>query len=180
MIHLVFNRPSGHLKIYDSDSTLWDTIEAAGDAWGSGSDLPYGHDCPMPPGHYRLQNCEPIAPPIRSEGGGQIAVTDLDPVTLTELTNAGHVIMSGEGCTIGGILAPLGGMAKYARAAIMIHGGGSNAPDPFAPFQVLCKTEGCTRVHNADLTRLMRFFSDRASSNTFIYTAVGDPIHLAQ
>jgi hypothetical protein len=43
--------------------------------------------------------------------------------------------------------------AKYGRAGIMIHGGGSaaNWPGAWAPKQPLYNTAGCCRVHNIEL-----------------------------
>jgi lysozyme len=37
------------------------------------------------------------------------------------------------------------------RSGICLHGGGSAAPDPQAPYQPLLPTFGCVRVHNQDL-----------------------------
>ena len=34
MIHLVFNRPSGKLKVYKADKSLWGELDAGGDTWG--------------------------------------------------------------------------------------------------------------------------------------------------
>ena len=67
----------------------------------------------------------------------------------------------------------------------MIHGGGSNAPDPFAADQPLCATEGCTRVHNADWPTLVNDLAgthlgfppaagSAAFPETIVYTVVGD------
>jgi hypothetical protein len=43
--------------------------------------------------------------------------------------------------------------AKYGRAGIMIHGGGSGLgwPGCWAPKQALLSTHGCVRMHNVDL-----------------------------
>ena len=37
------------------------------------------------------------------------------------------------------------------RSGICLHGGGSSAPDPQAPYQPLLPTHGCVRIHNQDL-----------------------------
>jgi hypothetical protein len=37
------------------------------------------------------------------------------------------------------------------RSGICLHGGGSGAPDPFAPYQQLLPTYGCLRMYNQDL-----------------------------
>jgi hypothetical protein len=41
---------------------------------------------------------------------------------------------------------------ERGRAGICLHGGGSNAPDPLAPYQLLGRTHGCVRMHNKDLS----------------------------
>lgn len=40
---------------------------------------------------------------------------------------------------------------ERGRAGICLHGGGSNAPNPLADYQVLTHTHGCVRMHNKDL-----------------------------
>jgi hypothetical protein len=85
----------------------------------------------------------------------------------------------GPNLVIGGISQPLGQLAKFARSAIMIHGGGSDDPDPLEDYQPLCKTEGCTRLHNADLARVVAFLSPLADGNTIVYTIVGAPLPLS-
>jgi hypothetical protein len=67
----------------------------------------------------------------------------------------------------------------------MLHGGGSNLAmlsppqDPLAPMQALCKTYGCTRMHNGDLVDLMTYLGPRFHGNTIVYSVVGDPLKLA-
>src|SRR5712691_463173 len=51
--------------------------------------------------------------------------------------------------------APHGPMARYGRAGIGIHGGGSGLHDPFAPWQGWVVTEGCIRCLNADLEQIV-------------------------
>ncbi|GAC1407443.1 MAG: hypothetical protein NVSMB64_14350 [Candidatus Velthaea sp.] len=166
------------MKIYDTDGHLWDMIDAGGDTWGAAPNNQWGHDAPMPPGHYKLGAPQSIAPPSKAEGKTQISVLDIDEGTLASLVTAGRASESGLDVTISGVAAPIGGMAEFARDGIMIHGGGSNDPEPFLPFQPLCKTEGCTRVHNADLDRLTAFVSGRMSGNIVVYTAIGSPLTL--
>jgi len=180
LIHLIFNRPTGRMKIYDADGHLWDMIDAGGDAWGAAPENQWGHDAPMPPGHYKLGAPQSIAPPSNAEGDTQIPVLDLDQVTLSALVTAGRASESGLEVTIGGITAPIGGMTQFSRDGIMIHGGGSNDPQPLESFQPLCKTEGCTRVHNADLDRLTAFVNERMNGNIVIYTAIGSPLTLGK
>jgi hypothetical protein len=178
MIHLIFNRPTGRLTVYDADGSVWDTIDAGGDAWGAAPNNEWGHDAPMPPGHYTLGAPEPIDPPSLAEGVAQIPVHDVDEQTLANLVRAGVASESGTNVTIGGVAAPIGGLSRFGRGGIMIHGGGSNDPKPLEPFQPLCKTEGCTRVHNADLDRLTAFINARISGSTVIYTAIGSALTL--
>jgi hypothetical protein len=178
VVHLIFNRPIARMKIYDTDGSLWDIIDAGGDAWGAAPANPWGKDAPMPPGHYKLGAPQNINPASIAEGNAQVPVFDLDQQTLAALVTAGQAGASGTDVTIGGITASIGGIAKYGRDGIMIHGGGSNDPEPLAPFQPLCKTEGCTRVHNADLIRLTSFLGQRVANNIIVYTAVGVPVAL--
>jgi hypothetical protein len=181
MIHVVFYRPVGKLKVYgpsgalakDSQGVL--VMEAAGDAWGAPG---YGHDGWCPRGHYLLGPIQTFAP-IASEGAAQIDVSDLPSVVLQDLVAIHAAVALGDGVVIGGVGAPVGQLAKYGRDGIMIHGGGSNAPDPFAPYQQLCKTEGCTRVHNADLARLVAYLLASFNGNHVIYSTVGDPLPLS-
>jgi hypothetical protein len=59
----------------------------------------------------------------------------------------------------------------------MVHGGGSNLGFPacFAPMQLLCKTYGCTRVHNADLLTLMNYLLPQLKSGRMaVYSVIGD------
>jgi hypothetical protein len=183
MIHFVFNRPSGHLKVFRDDGSVWDTIEAGGDAWGSTpSAAPYGFYYPVRPGHYVLQAPLANVPPIVAEGAWKIPVVDIDAATLRLLVDAGRATAAGTDYAIGEIALPVGNLARDGRTEILIHGGGSNLPkhglDPFAPFQKLTKTHGCTRVHNADLARLVALVRQSIANNTFVYSIAGDPIKL--
>jgi hypothetical protein len=181
VIHVVFNRPSGKLKIYASDKSLWGELDAGGDAWGDGSpaDGPYGHLWPCPPGHYVLEAPQNIAPPSAAEGAWQMPVADLSSAVAERLVDAHDATRDGSNLTIGGLAQPIGQLAKFSRSAIMIHGGGSNDPDPLADYQPLCKTDGCTRLHNADLARVVAFLSPLFAGNTVVYTIVGDPLPLS-
>lgn len=129
---------------------------------------------------YKLPARQSIAPPSKSKGTTQIPVPDIDQSTLASLVTAGRASESESGLdvTISGVAAPIGGMAEFARDGIMIHGGGSNDPDPFLPYQPLCKMQGCTRVHNGDLDRLTAFVSGRMSDNIVVYTVIGSPLTL--
>lgn len=44
---------------------------------------------------------------------------------------------------------------QYGRQGCGIHGGGTGAPDPLAPYQKLMLTWGCIRVRNADLEKII-------------------------
>ncbi len=181
MIHLVFDRPTGKLKLFKPDRSLWGTLDAGGDAWGDGTiaDGPYGHLWPCPPGHYVLEAPQSIAPPSAAEGAWQMPVADMPSAVADRLVEAHDAARDGSSLTIGGISQPIGQLAKYARSAIMIHGGGSNDPDPLADYQPLCKTDGCTRLHNADLERVVTFLSPLFGDNTVVYTIAGTPLPLS-
>ncbi len=190
MIHVIFNRPGGTLKIFQDDGSLWATIDAGGDAWGNygvSDDAtppspPYGHACWLPQGHYVLGPPETLAPPIASEGPAQIPVLDISTATMEELLQAGKASASPTGYVIGGIHLPAGQLARYGnRRGLLLHGGGSNLAklkppqDPLANDQALCRTFGCTRLHNGDLNDLVAFLRPLLNGNTVIFSAVGDP-----
>jgi len=183
MIHLVADRPTATLKVYDSLGNLWQTLAAQGDAWGNhdgdGGPPPYGTNCWCPPGHFRLGVPEFFSPPIVSEGFGQIPVLDLDADTLAQLSNAGKAVVSGSSANIGGLVAEIGQLAKYNRSAIMVHGGGSNAPDPFTDYQQLCRTEGCPRMYNVDWKSLAHWLEPQYGGNVVIFTIIGNPLTLS-
>lgn len=173
------------MKVYTLLGSLYASFEAAGDAWGNygvadnGGPLPpYGYDCWCPPGHYRLGVPQFFDPPINSEGYGQIPVLDIDADTLAALAASGHAVVDGSSVDIGGTVLPIGQLAKYKRSEIMIHGGGSNAPDPLADEQQLCRTFGCTRIHNAEWKTLAAWLAPQYDDNTVIYSIIGDPVAL--
>jgi hypothetical protein len=189
MIHCVFDRPGGALKVF-SDGAMKNSFEATGDAWGRAMNPnggPHGSDWPIPSGHYVLTQWESwgTGGAIASEGYGQIYVADLDDATKQRLIDAGDCSVKGDYLVIGGVALPRGGLAAWGRAAIMVHGGGSNAPDPLAAQQPLCATEGCTRVHNVawpmlvnDLAGTQLGFPPAAGSGAFqqtvVFSVVGD------
>jgi len=184
VIHLVFNRPMEKLKIFDEGGALADVFEASGDAWGDGVSGPYGFEFPIPPGHYLLTCVQSISPPLTSEGAGQIPVVDIDQQTLDKLTDAGKASGPPDAVTIGGFTLATGALSTNKRDGVMIHGGGSNLlkldppQDPLAPMQELCKTYGCTRMHNANLATLMAFLAPRFANETVVFSAIGDPAPL--
>jgi hypothetical protein len=189
MIHLIFDRPSAALKVYDGDGSLWRTFVAAGDAWGNHgfSDdgtppaPPYGHACWMPPGHYMLGAVQVFDTPSKSEGYGQIPVIDLDADTIRRLLSSGKATKAKNGqLQIGPVLAWTSQLAEFARGGIMIHCGGSRAPDPYADLQGLYRTIGCTRMQNVDWRALAAWLAPKYAGNTVVYSAFGDPPVLAQ
>jgi hypothetical protein len=184
MIHAVFKRRDGELAVYGADGRLWSAIAASGDARGDGLHPPYGSGYPIAPGHYRLVGQTPLDPPTPEDGSGIIYVDDLDTAALQILVNAGRAKPRGADVEIAGISLPVGGLARYGRSAIAIHGGGAAlsrlapAEDPLAPFQRLTRGDGGTRVHNADLVRLMALLAPVYASNTIVFSAIGDPPRL--
>jgi hypothetical protein len=175
---LVFDRPTAELKVYDSLGQLYHTYAAQGDAWGNhdgSSPQPYGFDCWCPPGHYRLGVPQFFSTPIASEGFGQIPVMDLDAEALAQLVSSGHAVVGGTVANIGGIPLDLNQLSKWNRSGIMIHCGGSDAPDPLADYQMLCRTNGCTRVGNLDWRNLAHWLEPQFSGNIVILSIVGDP-----
>jgi hypothetical protein len=189
MIHCVFDRPGGVLKVF-VQGTMKNNYAATGDAWGRATnpnDGPHGHFWPIATGHYVLAQWESwgTGGAVPSEGFGQIYVADLDDATKQKLIDAGLCKVQGDSLVIGGIGLPRGGLAAWGRSEIMVHGGGSNDPDPYAAMQPLCSTDGCTRVHNQnwpslvnDLAGTSLGFPPAAESGSFpetvVYTVVGD------
>lgn len=55
--------------------------------------------------------------------------------------------------------------ARVSRAGIGWHGGGTAAPDPLAPKQLLVPTLGCIRSHNEDLDKVVMPTLQRVRSN---------------
>jgi len=193
MIHCVFDRPNGMLKVFaPTGGAVRGEFAATGDAWGRTSnpdDGPHGHFWPIPTGHYVLAQWESWGTrgAVTSEGYGQIYLFDLDDATKQKLVDAGLCKVQGDYLVIGGIALPRGGLAAWGRSEIMVHGGGSNLGDPgcYAPMQQLCSTDGCTRVHNADWPKLVNdlagtslSFPPAAASGTLpetvVYSVVGD------
>lgn len=181
MIHLVFNRPKQSISVYDSTHAAVNVIRGEGDAWGHGVGDEYGYEGWMPPGHFLLLEPQTFSTPVASEGFGQIPVSDVYPAALQALVKAGDATFGEDGmiADIGGTLSPVGQLAKHNRSALMIHGGGSNAPEPLADKQELCKTYGCTRVYNADWKWLASWLGVRFETNVVVFTVIGDPVVLA-
>ena len=87
--------------------------------------------------------------------GYQITGSD----TVPGLYKCGNIIPSIEGVDPWSIFAAYGRFAielieqqgqesALGRAGIMMHGGGSGAPDPLAPYQGWYPTHGCVRLQN--------------------------------
>lgn len=183
MIHLVFDRPNMRLKIFvDGIASQDRIIEASGAAWGNvpgnGGEPPYGHNCCIQPGHYKLTQVERFNPPIPSEGVGQVYVADLIPRDISELAIRNKAQWVNGNVSIGGIELPIGGLTRHVRGGVMLHSGGSNLGEPacFEPMQPLLRTFGCTRLHNQDQTMLMDLLEPQiANGQHVIFSCVGDP-----
>ena len=66
-----------------------------------------------------------------------------------------------------------GAEEKWGRSGVGIHGGGTSAPDPLAPYQQLVPTLGCIRMYNADLEKiLLPIYRDCQRSGGVIYVSV--------
>jgi len=184
VIHLVAPRSQNTLKVFTRDGSLWEYFEAGFDAWGNhgtdGALPPWGYDCWMPIGHYILGPVDVFDTPIDSEGYGQIPVLDVDAGTLAKLVQGGYATVNGLTAVIGGIEAPLAQLSQYDRSEIMIHCGGSNAPDPLADNQGLYRTFGCTRMLNADWRELAAWLQPLEAGNVIVYTALETPADLGQ
>jgi hypothetical protein len=184
MIHLVANRSQTALKVFTRDGSLWKLFRSSGDAWGNygvgGSMPPWGYSCWCPIGHYVLGPVNVFDTPIVSEGYGQIPVSDVDAESLSQLVKGGYAKVNGLTANIGGIEAPLAQLSQYSRSAIMVHGGGSDSPDPLADNQGLYRTEGCQRMLNADWKELAAFLQPLQDGNVIVFTALETPASLGQ
>lgn len=170
MIHLIFDRVASQIKVFDSaNHSLIFSWGASGDAAGNG---------PMAAGHYILLEPEMFPqdqwdPPT---GWGRVRIRDMGETDVLRLTAAGIAKSATGGLYIGGTILPPGACNAYERV-IEIHGGGSalGEPDCFAKQQRLCRTFGCTRMHNEDIATLIGCMQQRQGSNTFIFSAIGLP-----
>src|SRR5580692_7463642 len=117
MIHCVFDRPNGVLKVFSaSGSSMKNNFGATGDAWGrvtNPNDGPHGHFWPIASGHYMLTQWQSwgVAGRVASEGYGQIYVVDLDDATKQRLIANGLCTVKGDYLVIGGVALPRGGLA---------------------------------------------------------------------
>jgi hypothetical protein len=177
LLHLVFDRARENLKVF-GPTGFWRSLKAEGDAWGYTPENPYATDGWMPPGHYILGAMQRFDPPIASEGYGQIPVLDLASDVVAQLVHAGKATWSGLDLIVGGIAGKVGQLSVYGRSGIMVHCGGSNASNPFADYQELCKTFGCTRTYNLEWRELADWLDANRQGNTVVYSAVGNPVRL--
>lgn len=178
MIHIVFDRAAQHIKLFDPNGGLAGSYRGEGDAWGYTPENPYGHDGWCPQGHYVLGPTNRFPQPIASEGWGQIPVSDIGMSLAEQLVDAGKAQWSGLNLIVGGIAARIGRLSYYGRSGIMIHAGGSNAVEPFADYQQLCRTFGCTRMYNVEWKDLAAYLDAHRGGNTVAFTIVGDPARL--
>lgn len=178
MIHLAFDRPSQMIKRFDTAGAIAATYRGEGDAWGYSPENPYGHDGWCPPGHFILGAPQRFQPAVASEGFGQIPVSDITLDIAKTLVDAGKAQWSGLNLVIGGIAARIGRLSAYGRGGIMLHGGGSNAIEPFADYQQLCKTYGCPRMFNIEWRSLADFLEHFSAGQTVVLTIIGDPVRL--
>lgn len=182
MIHIPFDRPTCSLKVYDIASLRY-TFQAQGDAVGNYVDgvrkapLTYELDASIAPGHYRLTYVEALNPRTMAEGAFQIYVDDLRDRDVSVLLDGEKASRRGDLLDIGGLVLPIGGLARYGRSEIMLHGGGSClGVHCYDARQPLCKTCGCTRLHNDDLVTLAAFLTPQLrSARMIVFSVVGDP-----
>lgn len=172
MIHLVFERPSGVLKAYHFTGHLRYLWQAFGGAVAASNG-------PMPEGHFILLEPElfPQDTWAMATGWGRVRIRDMSDDDIALLRNAGLLKSETDGCLqIGGISLYPGHCNAYDRV-IEIHGGGSALGDPacYAPFQALCCTLGCTRLHNSNIVDLVGYMQQFGSDHTFVMSAMGSP-----
>ena len=132
----------------------------------------------MPEGHYVLGDIIRFEQPTLDEGFGTIRIGDMTHDVADVLAKAKRVQSSGALLIVNGIAARIGQLSAHGRSNLKLHGGGSNAPEPLDDVQLLCKTKGGTRMHNADWKTLVNYLTPLRASNTLVLTAVGDPVAL--
>lgn len=165
------------MKVYDEFGRDRMSFPASGDAWGA----KYGHEGPIPPGHYLLTQVDDLRTPdaplgIVSEGPMQIHVEDMPASVAAELVRAHKAHAIGSEFSIGGAQAKIGELAAWGRSEIEVHGGGSNCAEPLVPRQrPLAKTFGCTRIANYDVLWLGKFIAPAlAAGQHVVFTVIGD------
>ena len=189
MIHVVHDRPTNTLKIFDTSNPSGALVEytAGSDAWGNygASDggatpvPPWGFCCRIPPGHYILRDAVAFPTPMSSEGPGQIGIVDIDDATIYDLATSGFAQIIGQSANIGHIQLPLRQLTQWHRDGLLIHGGGTNLGSHFDDdYQRLLRTFGCVRAYNADLKELISLVEVRGANEHIIYSAYGDPAAL--
>lgn len=172
MIHLVFNRPTESMHVFQTGGSTRFVFDATGGAVQRSNG-------PMPVGHYILLEPEMFA---RSTweiktGWGRVRIRDMvqSDVDLLVRANRAKVLPTGS-VDIGGVVAPQGRCNAYPRA-VEIHGGGTALGDPgaFAAKQPLCCTLGCIRMHNQDIQTFVEFMQGLQATNTFVLSVLGAP-----
>lgn len=127
-LHVVVDATNEHLKVFNPEGVLQWTAEAR--CFGSNGPGWDRKDGDTPPGEYEIGPVDPIpeSDPERDAYG---------PYFLT-------------------LLDIHGDEAKYHRAGVGIHGGGTGLPGAFtAPHQGWEVTHGCIRLQNSDLRKLV-------------------------
>jgi hypothetical protein len=167
VIHLVFERPQQTLKAFHFDRTQRFVWKASGAATPSSRGA-------MPEGHYILLEPELFGNREPGTGWGRVRIRDMTDRDVTVLEKAGFLKHNGDLLDIGSIALAAGRCDAYGRF-IEIHGGGSALAEPQAPMQELCRTLGCTRMHNLDLNKLIDYMKAFGAENTFVFSVMGRP-----
>ena len=172
MIHLVFNRPTESMKVFQPGGSTRFVFDATGGAVRRSNG-------PMPVGHYVLLEPEMFERSTWeiATGWGRIRIRDMaqSDVDLLVRANLAKVVPTGS-IDIGGIVLPQGRCNAYPRA-VEIHGGGTALGDPGALVakQGLCCTLGCIRMHNQDIQTFVEYMRGLQDGHTFVMSVMGAP-----
>jgi hypothetical protein len=126
--HLIFRARSHRLICYDATGAIRWTLEAHGEGVAGSYDVPSGN---TPPGLYE---CTSVVQSTSNDSTHDWNAYGPWYVWLQEME--GQEISRG-------------------RSGVGMHGGGSASPTPLAPKQGFYKTQGCVRLQNGDLPRLI-------------------------
>jgi membrane associated rhomboid family serine protease len=141
LAHIVVDRAAKRCKMFlrhaDGTVELKHDVEAHTDAVGSANGDPYGPDGLAPPGDYGLGAPQPCA---TRNADGSVTINNNTPPDWDRAF----------GCWFTPLTDTHGLEGSHGRSGIGFHGGGSNAPDPFAAKQGWYATCGCIRLQNGD------------------------------
>lgn len=73
-----------------------------------------------------------------------------------------------------------GEVSDAGRGTIRLHGGGSRLPDPYLPEQPLLPTQGCVRMRNVDINKLIELIKALPQEETLEFIFMGSNAYLTK